>query len=447
MRTIWAEPALHTPRLGFNDFRRAFFAPAGELAPVVGQSIGAAATLGISAAAFAAEQLLKHYIGQGRKAANQWVQSGNGQDAFLKNVLKPAQDLLAEDPDKAHALVDQAWRNYLDAANEFSKKGSNQAKVVHQNLTTPAFMGTVQTLLGQDPLSDGYTNAFLGKTGNVLKQGGSTVINGLGKILTAIKAPTVKGTPPFNAGGTSGANTSTTGATPPAGVPPTPGTKPAATGGGFGQLAGEVGLGVAGSALGSLLGRVNLTDQEKQVLANDLLAQKTVMQTSQNLIGMGTDALRPALNYEQAILSGDRSRMTEALAPDIEKIGQGYRAASAASTALNPRGGPSVAFNSELPFQQQRDVSSLFQTARPQAAQQLLGAGNSLLSGGVNALMGSTGAGRDILSAQNNKRLLEADRGEKMGAGLFSTFQKYGMPALQSQWPSIFGKPQGQGVA
>lgn len=213
-------------------------------------------------------------------------------------------------------------------------------------------------------------------------------------------------------------------------------------GGSLGMLALRGGI-AAGSALaGNALSKSGSkpTALESPVLAQDAAAQKTGLaignQTTpaaQNLIGMGSQAYQPVLNYWSSILSGNRGAMTSALAPEISRIGQGYQAAGQTSTALNPRGGPSAEFNAELPYAQQRDVTTLLQGARPQAAtgllnagQQATSAGSSLLSNAVNAIYGSTAAGRDILNQQQNTKEAEAKRSASIGKGLFDLMQKYG---------------------
>lgn len=177
---------------------RAYFtAAAAPIASSLGLGLSAPATLGLSLVPLGV-QLLTHYIGQGRSAANAWTQGQNGQDAFLKNVLEPASKL---DPQQASQMVDTAWRQYLQGANAYASQGSNQLKVIQQNLTTPAFMNTVASLLGKDPLGAEYTQPFLGQAGNTLGSAGSTIVSGLGKILPAIGkiggTPSGGGTPPF----------------------------------------------------------------------------------------------------------------------------------------------------------------------------------------------------------------------------------------------------------
>lgn len=206
----------------------------------------------------------------------------------------------------------------------------------------------------------------------------------------------------------------------------------------------KAGAMAGGSLLANKLSKAKPTTPESTVLSQDAESQKLGLDTAkstlpgaQNLIGMGSGAFQPVLNYWSSILSGDRGKMTSAMAPEISRIGEGYKTAGETSAALNPRGGPSASFLSELPFSQQRDVTSLLQGARPAAATGLLNAGtqttnagSSLLTNAINAIYGSTAAGRDILNQQQNQKELEATRGKSIGAGLFDLIQKYGFPAI-----------------
>lgn len=211
--------------------------------------------------------------------------------------------------------------------------------------------------------------------------------------------------------------------------------------------------GIGAGILGNKLSKAKPTEQEQNVLNLNTQAQqlgldtaKSTLPQANNLISMGTNTMQPVLNYWASILSGGRGAATGAMAPELLRIGEGYRTASNTSAALSPRGGPSATFMSELPFQQQRDVSSLLQTARPQAATNLFQAGQgtaqtggNILSNAVSALYGSTAAGREILSTQANLRALEAERGKSMGAGIFDIMQRYGFPEIDK----IFKKGTG----
>lgn len=206
----------------------------------------------------------------------------------------------------------------------------------------------------------------------------------------------------------------------------------------------QAGMAAGGSLLANKLSKSKPSAMEQNVLSQNAEAQKLGLDTAktntnsaQNLISMGTSSYQPVLNYWSSILSGNKGAVTGSMAPEISRIGEGYKAASNTSAALNPRGGPSTSFLSELPFQQQRDVTSLLQTARPTAATNLFQTGQgvaqtgtNLFSNATNALYGSTAAGRDILNSEQERKRLEAERGKAIGGGLFDLIQKYGFPAL-----------------
>ena len=88
-----------------------------------------------------------------------------------------------------------------------------------------------------------------------------------------------------------------------------------------------------------------------------------------------------------------------------------------------PRGGGRATLMQNLPYQQLRDVQTLMQTARPQAAGGLLQAGNAAVGQGIQALYGSTGAGRSILESEAYRRAADRTLGQQLGTGLFSLFQ------------------------
>lgn len=215
-------------------------------------------------------------------------------------------------------------------------------------------------------------------------------------------------------------------------------------------LAIKAGAMIGSSLLANKLSKSKPTKTEQTVLDQTGKAQSLGLTNAQstttaanNLIGMGTQTYQPVINYWSSILSGNRGLATSALAPEILRIGEGYDAAARTSTALSPRSGPTASFLAEQPFQRQRDVSTLMQTARPQAATSLLGAGRDitsagtgLLSGATNSLLASTAAGREILNSEEARRKIEAENGRSMGAGLFDIIRKYGFPAIDKIFKS-----------
>lgn len=202
------------------------------------------------------------------------------------------------------------------------------------------------------------------------------------------------------------------------------------------------GLAVGGSLLSNKLSKAKPTPTEANVLGQDATAQQLGLNTAQNLTATGTPAVTQPINYWASILSNNRGAATSALAPEISRISQGYQTATNTSAALNPRGGPGAEFNAELPFAQQRDITTLLQGARPDAAKNLASTGTNILNSATQSLYGSTAAGRDILNQQQNQKELEAARGKAIGAGLFDLINKYG-PGISDKVVSILSRGGG----
>ncbi len=193
------------------------------------------------------------------------------------------------------------------------------------------------------------------------------------------------------------------------------------------------------SMLGSKLAKSSPSELEQQQI--DLLTKtgQRGQQTGTNLFDMGLPAAQQPIDYWSSILSGDRSKMTSAMGPELSRIGEGYQAAAKTSTALNPRGGPTPDFLSQLPYNQQRDVSTMFQQARPDAAKQLSGAGSNLIANATTALNSSTAAGRTLLDFEQQRRERDREAGAGIGKTIYDIFYPAnGQPGLASTLGDIF---------
>lgn len=199
------------------------------------------------------------------------------------------------------------------------------------------------------------------------------------------------------------------------------------------ELLAKLGAGIGSSILGGKLAkskpspleqqqidRANIAGERGQAISQDSLTR------SKNLFDLGMPAMQQPVNYWSSLLTGDRSKMTSAMGPELSRIGEGYRAAGETSAALNPRGGPTPDFLSQQPYNQQRDVSTLFQQARPDAAKQLSGAGSNIMANGstllanaIASLYNSTAAGHTILDFEAKRRAIDRTSGEKLGTGLY----------------------------
>lgn len=219
----------------------------------------------------------------------------------------------------------------------------------------------------------------------------------------------------------------------------------------------KAGIGLGASILGSKIGGklTGPSGTEKTILDAQMDALKRGQQMSAEAFPVGMEAARggigalqsgigatrgamerlnPVIDYWSRLLSGNRGEMTSVLAPELNQIADNYRAAQMASANLTPRGGGRASLMQALPFQQARDVSTLLQTLRPQAAQglgqtvgqlgglagQIGSLGSGLMSGGSNllssanqSLLAGTTAGRSILEfeAERRKRAVESGQG------------------------------------
>lgn len=199
------------------------------------------------------------------------------------------------------------------------------------------------------------------------------------------------------------------------------------------------GAAVGSTVLGAKLAKSKPSPLEQQTLEQTQQAQQRGSELSRNLFDLGQPSTQAPMNYWASLLRGNRSGMTSALAPEVQRIGEGYKTAAQTSAALQPRGGPTPTFLAEAPYQQQRDVSTLFQQARPQAAEQLASSGSNLIANAINALYGTTAAGRDILGFEQRRREQERAAGKDIGSGIYELFYpSKGQPGLGSILGDIF---------
>lgn len=199
------------------------------------------------------------------------------------------------------------------------------------------------------------------------------------------------------------------------------------------------GAAIGSSLLGSKLAKSKPSKLEQQQLDQANTLGQRGMEVSRNLFDMGQPAVQQPVDYWSSILSGDRSRITSAMGPELSRIGEGYQQAAKTSAALNPRGGPTPDFLAQQPYSQQRDITTLFQQARPQAAQQLAGTGSNLLANAINALYGSTNAGRSILDFEQQRRARDREAGTSIGKGIYDIFFPATGGGLSDILGGIFG--------
>jgi len=79
------------------------------------------------------------------------------------------------------------------------------------------------------------------------------------------------------------------------------------------------------------------------------------------------EAYNPAFAYNSALAGGDRAKIMSTLAPELQGIGSNYQSIIGASRELNPRGGASAAYNTDLAFRAGDEQQALLSSARSNA--------------------------------------------------------------------------------
>lgn len=141
--------------------------------------------------------------------------------------------------------------------------------------------------------------------------------------------------------------------------------------------------------------------------------------TSNMLQGLAGRSFNPVVDYWSRILSGNKAAAMSALAPEITRMGDQNTAEMRAASELMPRTGGRATLMSQMPFQNMRNIQSMFQTLQPQGAAQLGQVGGMLQSNATNALNASTNAGRSIMDEELARQKASREAGAGFGGGLF----------------------------
>lgn len=103
-----------------------------------------------------------------------------------------------------------------------------------------------------------------------------------------------------------------------------------------------------------------------------------------SLLGQGVGLLQDPTAFFQALLSGDPTRTTQALAPTAATISSQYAPMTSQAQGQLPKGGYASSTLAELPFAQAGQVGNAALGLQSQAAQGLTGLGTSIAGLGQN---------------------------------------------------------------
>jgi hypothetical protein len=198
----------------------------------------------------------------------------------------------------------------------------------------------------------------------------------------------------------------------------------------------------AGSSLGGkfLGGSANVGPTSPSFRRSEQLGDLSKEAGFDTLLPESEKYLQGAGDYYSKILSGDRAAMTEAMAPEIGQITGQLNQEKQNISKFTPQGGGQTGLLSELPFQQEGQVTQLLQQARPMAAQGLeqvaglagqeaLGFGNlaqNAFTTDINALLGK--ASQDMPMQQQLGAGVGGLLGGVLGGGVGTGFPKNIIP-------------------
>jgi hypothetical protein len=155
------------------------------------------------------------------------------------------------------------------------------------------------------------------------------------------------------------------------------------------------------------------------------------------------EAYEPAFANNAALAGGDRARIMSAVAPDLQNIGNKYQSIIGASRELNPRGGASASYNTDLAFRAGDEQQALLSGARSNAfgnLAKMAGLAGDLGAGAAgNATQAGAGAS-GMLSNINQMNAMSAMQQQQaygqVGAALQQAF---------SDWQRNRGSATGSG--
>lgn len=173
-------------------------------------------------------------------------------------------------------------------------------------------------------------------------------------------------------------------------------------------------------------GTDELIGRQKTAMDRILGMSNTLQPQAQGLLDQSNRAGSSVMDYYGGLLSGDRGRTTSTLAPDINRINQSYDNVLQTQSALTPRGGGRSALLSEAPYARQRDISTLMQQSRPQAAQGLMQAGGqagsqgtSLMNQVLSGLSGVSAGNSGLLNYDLQSRAEQSRKNQELGEQIY----------------------------
>jgi hypothetical protein len=144
------------------------------------------------------------------------------------------------------------------------------------------------------------------------------------------------------------------------------------------------------------------------------------------ILNIGAGNVNSGTNFFNSLLNGNQADTTATLQPSIDQIRGGIDNTAQAINTLTPRGGGRSGTNYGLSYEPQRQIQTLFNSARtnaatalPQIGLQQQGIGTGLLNSGNSALNTGTTASGNLGTLGQQQQQITANMWGGLGKGIF----------------------------
>lgn len=148
----------------------------------------------------------------------------------------------------------------------------------------------------------------------------------------------------------------------------------------------------------------SLTQMLRGLTNYNTLQGANIGQEGAQVKDQGMEALQPVLKYLKGLLGGDQKEMLSAISPETDVIAEQFGQIKRLLSTGSARGGARDAAMSNIPFQQQQQVSNLLSRVRPQAASQLGALGSNIAGLGLQEMGLGSGMTNSAIQALLQRR-------------------------------------------
>lgn len=192
---------------------------------------------------------------------------------------------------------------------------------------------------------------------------------------------------------------------------------------------------LAGGLIGKATGFGGPNPQQQAANTNLANFSTGVGNQGLNFLSQAQTNLGAPASYFQSILNGNMGEPTAALAPQLNQIRNQAQNTLQSTTNLAPRGGGRSSILFSEPQQEQAAEQSVFNAARPQAAQGLAAIGAQQGGLGNQGVGVGTAGANDLLQQLAQQKKAQFDAGSSLGSSLFNITKNLNLGDI---WGKLF---------